>query len=809
MKTLHLVCNAHLDPVWMWDWDEGAAEALATFYSAAELLGEYDYVFCHNEAILYEYVEKYDPVLFHRIRELVAAGKWHIMGGWYLQPDCCLPCGESLIRQIALGREYFAEKFPQAPEPTVAVNFDSFGHSRGLVQILAKCGYTGYVLCRPMPGILPFETPFFLWRGYDGSEISAFRVNDNKMYCTMLGRAVEDIHCKESVFDGEEVGMALWGVGNHGGGASRKDLEEIRSLVERRKGETRILHSTPEAYFAEASPRGEVETPLPCFVKCYTSIRRLKSKHAELENRLYETEKLCAAAELSGVYDYALQTFRDAERALCFMEFHDILSGTCTERGAQSAIARAECAITLLREEFMKAFHALSGRYGRARPEENPFILCNFQPYAWETVTETEILIPTAVISDTECYEVEVFQNGKKVPSQVIKEESNINYDRRKRIVYRCALNPLGVSRVDLFYKKEFKAPRPIEEPGDIVYRDGYKSLRIGRKSGLLESYCVGGRELLSGHAFVPVLFDDNADPWGWGVSRLGDRYREFVASEFSDGVFEGLSGVTVTERGEVLTQVECLFRCDRSDLRIVYKIYRDLPYTDVIAEVLWNERSRGLKLKLPVVGAEEYFGQTAYGVEYYAPEDGMENVVQRFVGVPLGGDEAFVVYNDWGATGVSMEKGAVYMTLLNGSAYCAHPINDRPLVDDSRPVDFIEQGRHRFRFRFGVNPKQECERLAQEFNHPPYSVNLYPHGDGAPVKSAIEIDDECVVLSAVRRLKAGGYALRLFNGTDGTRRVCVRIAGKPFDAELGARTFETYLYRDGELKKQNRSDLF
>ena len=56
MKELHLICNAHLDPVWQWDWNEGAASALATFYSAAELCEEYDYVFCHNEALLYEYI---------------------------------------------------------------------------------------------------------------------------------------------------------------------------------------------------------------------------------------------------------------------------------------------------------------------------------------------------------------------------------------------------------------------------------------------------------------------------------------------------------------------------------------------------------------------------------------------------------------------------------------------------------------------------------------------------------------------------------------------------------------------------------
>ncbi|HMP80075.1 MAG TPA: hypothetical protein PKD54_11530, partial [Pirellulaceae bacterium] len=84
---IHLICNAHLDPVWQWRWEEGCAEALSTFATAVELLDEHDQlVFNHNEAVLYRWVEQSDPDLFSRIRELVAAGRWSISGGGYLQP---------------------------------------------------------------------------------------------------------------------------------------------------------------------------------------------------------------------------------------------------------------------------------------------------------------------------------------------------------------------------------------------------------------------------------------------------------------------------------------------------------------------------------------------------------------------------------------------------------------------------------------------------------------------------------------------------------------------------------------------------
>jgi alpha-mannosidase len=147
-KTLILICNAHLDPVWLWEWEEGMAEALSTFRTAAKFCREQEgFVFCHNEALLYQYVEEYEPELFEEIRELVAEGSWKIIGGWYLQPDCNMPSGEALIRQIVVGRNYFMDRFGVAPE--TAVNFDPFGHTRGMVQILKKSGHSYYLFCRP------------------------------------------------------------------------------------------------------------------------------------------------------------------------------------------------------------------------------------------------------------------------------------------------------------------------------------------------------------------------------------------------------------------------------------------------------------------------------------------------------------------------------------------------------------------------------------------------------------------------------------------------------------------------------------
>src|SRR5690606_1842765 len=118
-------------------------------------------------------IEEYDPQLFHRIQELVRQGKWHIMGGWYLQPDCNMPSGESFVRHMLVGRKYFAEKF--GTRPTTAINFDPFGHTRGLVQIMAKAGFGCYIVYRAGDNDRPLSGEEVNWIRYDGSAVVVHR----------------------------------------------------------------------------------------------------------------------------------------------------------------------------------------------------------------------------------------------------------------------------------------------------------------------------------------------------------------------------------------------------------------------------------------------------------------------------------------------------------------------------------------------------------------------------------------------------------------------------------------------------------
>lgn len=811
MKKLHLVCNSHLDPVWQWDWDEGAAAALATFYSAVRLAEKYDYIFCHNEVILYEYIERFDPVLFEEITELIKAGKWHIMGGWYDQPDCLVPSGESFMRQISLGKEYFTEKFNTFPK--TGINFDAFGHTKGLPQILKKSGYESYLFCRPLEWFTWFkEVPHgpFMWEGYDGSKIKALRQEDMEIYLSQPGQARDNIIRKAKVYenDKEDDMIILWGVGNHGGVNSEKDLNDIIALTDEKKGTWEIVHSTPDDYFASVTPTQDFSQELIAFIKSYSSVNAIKKAHDNLENAIYRAERFLSMLGIAGIYKYDKEVFKNAERALCQIEFHDVLSGTSIKKGNDSSIAKALTAIQQVNGEFYNGYFRFSGMLPKAKDGDDCFVVLNPHPYEVTTVVETELFETVPSKYKLHMYDSE----GNTVDSQVILEESMINISRRKRLIYKYTYPAMSVTQFGIHSEVvEVEPPRYAGDTStdDIIIKDDVKQVKISRSTGLIESYIQDGKEYAAGNLFNPIVFDDNEDPWGWRMCKLGTNFRPMQLDTTGKGLFEGLKGVTILEDGPVLTQVEALFSFGESHVIVDYKFYHGLPYMDVNAHVIWNSRMKGLKFELPLCGKQGYFTQAAYGTQYNE-NDGDEKPGNRFVGVE-NGENAFVVYNRSGIHSYAKEGKKLYLTLLNGSAYCAHPTDPGvPLiVDETRYTKFIEVGTHDFSFRLGVNKVNECEKYAQEFNQPLYSVLTFPHGKGNAPKELVTLSNENVVMTACKRRKNGTYLVRLHNNYKSGTSTTIQINGVTKEIRFKKYEFKTFVYNGKTIRESKDAALW
>jgi alpha-mannosidase len=805
-KILYLICNAHLDPVWLWEWEEGAGEALSTFRSAANLCEEFEeFVFNHNEAVLYKWVEEYEPDLFSKLQDLVSKKKWHVMGGWYVQPDCNIPSGESFVRQILVGKRYFNSKF--GVEPKTAINFDPFGHTRGLVQILKKSGYSSYLFCRPDPRGYSLPSEEFVWVGYDGSEILARRATDH--YNSFLGKARQRVEEWLEKNRDEDFGILLWGIGNHGGGPSRLDLEQLRKLKSEQQ-KWMICHAVPEDYFERVEekrsqlPRHAADLN-PWAVGCYTSMARIKQKHRELENTFYKTEKMVSSAFYLGKMDYPSDVFREALEDLLFCEFHDILPGSCILEAETAALKRMDHGLEILARLKAKAFFVhLSGQ---PVAEEGEFPIFAFNPHPFPV--EETIICEFQPLEPNENKDMfwlpQIFdENNSKIPFQLEKESCNISVDQRKRVVFRATLKPLQMNRFPCFVKEvvpEDKSNNTVEREIEISSENS--QVIIDTESGWVKAYRVSGIDYLSPGAFQALVIEDYPDPWGMMVESFRKVVGSFVlmtkeeSARFTGISLPELDPVRVIEDGPIRTVVEALYKYRSSSLCVRYKIPKRDSALEIEVRVYWDEKDRMLKLSIPTPFSDGGCkGQVAYGVENFKGR-GVELVAQKWIGVYSANDKhALTVIND-GTHGFDFAEGELRISLLRSAAYAAHPVgNNVHIVPQDRFEPRIDQGERVFRFWVqGGEASQRfssIEREALVKNESPMVLSCSPPGTGEKLAPGIFLDDQVAIATTVKKAEDKNWLiLRLFEPTGEKRSTSLTIPGRSLTFEVALGGFE------------------
>ena len=795
----HLICNAHIDPIWQWDWPEGVSATLSTFYSAVRLCNKFDYIFCHNEVTVYKFVEEYAPELFEKIKELVKAGKWHIMGGWYLQPDCNMPSGESFVRQIRVGQRYFKEKFGVVP--TTAINFDPFGHTVGLVQIIKKCGQDSYLFMRPEPTRLKLPSDQFKWRGLDGSEIKVTRVLGG--YGTRLGHSVERIKERAEAQDCP-VGVVLWGVGNHGGGPSFKDITDIENEL---LSDTTFeyIHSTPERFFAKIQPTEVFERSLRISNPgCYTSMYRIKKLHAQLEAEIAVAEKISTVAYMRGLLtEYPEEQIRIAVEDLLNAEFHDILPGSSVQSGEDAGQRLLNHGLLEAQRATIKAYYALAASQEPAKDGEYPIVVFNPHPYELDANVECEFMLADQNWSEENVSRIILKDaDGKAVACQVVKEDSNLNLDWRKRIVFPAHLRPLDLTRYSVFVEFAEAQTKTIENT--FTFDNGRKHVEIDERTGLLRSYKINGEELIK-DGFGLCAFDDNSDPWGMGddqLLRVGTNERAFIPTVKPSGVFEGMKGVQVIENGEVYLGIEAFFECDETRARILYKIYKNNDDIDIDVDLYMGNIDRIIKLKLPFAKRGELIGQTAFGTEKLFT-DARENVAHRFVALDFA-DSCITLLNK-GVYGSHFENGSLYTSLARGVTYCAHPIKERELLPKDRFTKKIDQGENRYSFRLTYTKRKTLERKAAEFNEMPYALNIFPiPTERDNIKDFnVKLGGDIISMPTVKKMDGDKKIIfRLLNNTPDNVESFIEINGARFEISFGKYEVKTVVYDDGALSE-------
>tara|TARA_R100000027_G_scaffold37442_1_gene27540 strand:- start:17717 stop:20179 length:2463 start_codon:yes stop_codon:yes gene_type:complete len=808
--------------VWKWDWEEGLTEALATFEIAADLLEEdSDFIFNHNESILYEWVLEYRPDLFRRIQKLVSAGRWNIAGGWYLQPDCNLSDGESLVRHILIGRDFFRKHFQVEPE--LAYNFDAFGHNGNLPQILKKSGYKGYVHFRPDAKALELPSDLYQWEGIDGSRVAVYRppftwygTDDHED----LRQRIEDSLAGKTT-DCGMVGV-FWGMGDHGGGATRKDLEVIRSLQGShdliRQSSTNDLLEEMEGLKPEAPVwKGDLQR---VFTGCYTSVAQAKQGNRRSESLVQMAERYAALAWWFLDCPYPFEKLRQVWKDVLFNQFHDILPGSSTRTAMQGSYEIAGRGMKLAREIALEAQMALLAK----TESREPLCVVVFNPHPHEVCSQVEVeymaahrpiltRFVTARVTD---------DSGQNVLCQdEVAEAKATKFDWRKKVVFEATLPAMGHAeyQIHLDTREPGQLPPPVVQPPlNFSWENEQVRFEIDRNTGFVLEFAKvpAGQNILKSPGGRLGVFRDTGDAWGSDISEYDEQVGEFrlatpaEAAELSGQLdLAEIDPVRIVEEGDVRTIVECLFVYKRSTAAIRYIIQSGRAEVEAEVRVIWNQPGLQIKWIWPTrFEGSDYLAEIPYGDITRMQNEG-EHTHLRWLALREKFGEAFGI-GGIGPSGHDVRNGEVRVTLLRSAIYCHGYLHQL-----RAPVfhDFMDLGESRFRFVLKLSEaaevRRDMSRVIEEFALPPTALVHLPigacsRGGVDASRPLIAVEGEGLELGALKRSEDGeDLILRIVEraGRVGCGQLVIQGANREYSLQFDPYEIKTLrLSRDGRL---------
>lgn len=783
-KTLYMIGNAHLDPVWFWQWQEGYQEVKATFRSALDRMKEYDdFFFTSSSAAYYEWVEENEPAMFEEIRERVKEGRWVIVGGWWIQPDCNAPGGESYVRQGLYGQRYFQEKLGVTAQ--TGYNVDSFGHNGMLPQILKKSGMDNYVFMRPGRHEKGLEGETFTWTSNDGSAVTAFRIPFE--YCTWPRELKEHIErCAGEIKDPRGSIMCFYGVGNHGGGPTKQNIESIHEL-NRAEDMPRLILSTPDDYFQAVKQSGRT---LPVVSGelfhhssgCYSAHSEVKRLNRLAENRLIMAEKLSVAGKHWAGGKYPLEKYTESWKKVLFNQFHDIMAGTSIEPAYEDARESYGAALDTAARGLNAAVQSISWHIDIPMEEDmKPIVV--FNPNAFSGKFEVEMESPCLKEN-----QVLVDEEGTQIPLQTVQSLASSN--GRTRLVFIAELPALGYRTYRLVIREAARTFPDVECSGNTAENRWFK-IAFDEKTGYISSLYKknDGTEYFSGPAAVPVVIEDKSDTWSHGV-RIFDKVK---------GRFEGVS-VKRVECGPVKCVICVTSTYGSSRIFQDFSIYRELDYIRVKTTVDWHEKMSMLKLRFPMqLNYLRASWEIPYGVAQREP-NGEEYPMQNFLdteGANPGLETAInglSFLNDGKSSG-SIAGKEVSMTVLRSPIYANH---EPYQPDENLEYVYVDQGVQTF--TYGLYPhdgswEDACTvQRSRELNEKPIALfETYHKGELPQSASFLSVSANNVLVTVMKEAEdgSGDLILRLVETAGRACETQVEVHGLNREFTLAFTPFE------------------
>lgn len=358
--TVNVIGHSHLDVAWLWDYAQTREKAKRTFSTVLKLMEEYpEYKFMASTPQLYQFVKEDAPELYEKIKEKVKEGRWEVDGALWLECDCNLTSGESLVRQIVEGKRFFKKEF--GIDSKIVWLPDVFGYSGNLPQIMSKAGVDKFVTAKigwNDTNRFPYDT--FLWKGIDGSKVNAYLIstpdqcNPRKgiyditytTYCPDVSASyILGTWHRYTQKDFNNTTFMTMGWGDGGGGVTREMLEAQRRFSFGIPGIPKTKISTVKDTLEEIQNNFEQSAielhRLPCWSgELYfefhrgtlTSVPMIKKYNRLAENLLQETETLSIINRELYDYEYDQDLLEDNWKKVLLNQFHDVIPGSSIEK---------------------------------------------------------------------------------------------------------------------------------------------------------------------------------------------------------------------------------------------------------------------------------------------------------------------------------------------------------------------------------------------------------------------------------------------------------------------------------------------
>jgi alpha-mannosidase len=759
---LALTGHAHLDLAWLWPVSETIRKGRRTFASVLSLMDRYDdFVFNQSSAQLYKWIETGSPEIFERVRRRVEEGRWEPVGGSWVEPDCQIPSGESMVRQMLYGQRYFQEMFGHRSR--VAWLPDAFGFSPALPQLLRGAGMEGfftYKLNWSETNEFPYD--LYEWEGIDGSTVIAHDFeNPGQDYNGNI--TPRDIYGTWRNFEGKRhhrESLFSFGWGDGGGGPSEQMLENYaRMKTFPAMPRLRMAHVDEffESLPREGLPKWTGELYLELHRGTLTTQARVKKLNREAEHRLLEAEALATLSALHGG-EYRREELETAWKTLLLNQFHDILPGTSI---GEVYTATHEELADVVRTARKLRDRALSS--SPAASAEPALLVANasLNPRPLSVLLDAESRPVGAVgVADTD---------GKPLPTQ---ETENGDL-----LVHAPDLSVPGLGWQRLTAKHESTAGRQQETAGvgaklvdgRVVVDNGLLRVEIGEDGTLHGIYDREAcREVLAGRANQLWAYTDKPRNWeAWDV----DQGYEQEGEELS-----GVESVEVVEDGPLRASVRVARSWRGSTIMQTYRLLAGSRRLDVESYVDWHERRILLRTLFPLTvhshesTCETMFGALRRPTHHNTPWDAtrFEVSAHRFCDLSEPG-YGVALLND-GKYGHSAKGNVVGISLLRSPLY---------------PDPFADEGEHRFAYSLFPHPGDwtaaGVAREAFDLNAPLFPV--LAQGDALPQGfSLLEAEGLELALGSLKLAEdEDSVILRLYE-PHGARGECTLRFGRPVE---------------------------